>query len=253
MNEKKKTWILRILTMAVMLAVFGVCVYLYLHFGRSMVELLKETDRIKAWIGGFGVWGVFIFTAVRVLQTVVKFVPTEPIEIAAGLIWGSFGGMALCLLGNVIGSVVILFMSRKLGVRILRLFRLEKKLQSMRFLQDREKRNRLLFLFYLIPGTPKDSMTYFVGCTDAGFIEFLILSSIARIPSILSSTVCGAYLGANNFKVAACVFGVTALLSIFGAIVYKKISARYTQDHTQTESEQQHASQEAVAYSERKE
>ena len=237
MDSKKKTWILRILIVVVMLATFGVCVYLYLHFGKSLVVLLKDTSRFKAWIDGFGAWGVVVFTALRVLQTVVKFIPTEPVEIAAGLVWGWFGGLAICLLGNILGSVIILYLMRRLGVRVLRLFRLEKQMQSMRFLQDREKRNRLLFIFYLVPGTPKDSMTYFAGLTDMSWIEFLIISSIARIPAIVSSTICGAYLGVNNYKVAAIVFGVTALLSIPGAIVYKKISARYIRNHPLPEPE----------------
>ena len=235
MNEKKKTILLRVLIIVAMLAVVGACVYMYLHFGKSAIELIKDTDRFKAWIDGFGIWGIIVFVALRVLQTVVKFIPTEPIEIGAGLVWGWFGGFALCLLGNIIGSVIILIMTQRIGTRILRIFRLEDKLQSMRFLQDREKRNRLLFIFYLVPGTPKDTMTYFVGLTDVNWIEFLILSSIARIPAIVSSTICGAFLGANNFLVAAIVFIVTALLSIPGAILYKKISARYILNHPPTE------------------
>ena len=237
LTEKQKTWILRILIIVGMLLVCGVCVYLYFHFGKSLIELIKNTDRFKAWIEGFGIWGLIVFIVLRVVQTVFKFIPTEPIEIGAGLVWGWFGGLVFCLLGNILGSVVIVLMTRRLGTRILRLFRLENKLQSMRFLQDREKRNRLLFIFYLVPGTPKDSMTYFVGLTDMKMAEFLILSSIARIPAIVSSTICGAYLGANNFKVAAVVFVVTALLSIPGAIVYKKISAKYIQNHERSEAE----------------
>ena len=233
MNEKKKTIILRILIIAALLAVAGACVYMYVHFGKSAIELVRDTERFREWIEGFGVWGVIVFVAIRILQTVVKFIPTEPIEIGAGLVWGWFGGLLLCLLGNIVGSVIILLMTRRIGPRILRIFRLENKLQSMRFLQDREKRNRLLFIFYLVPGTPKDTMTYFVGLTDMNMAEFLILSSIARIPAIVSSTICGAYLGANNFKVAAIVFIVTALLSIPGAILYKKISARYVPNRPQ--------------------
>ena len=234
MTEKKKTILLRVLIIAALLAVAGACVYMYLHFGKSAIELVKDTERFRAWIDGFGVWGVIVFVAIRVVQTVFKFIPTEPIEIGAGLVWGWFGGVLLCLLGNIIGSIIILLMTRRIGTRILRLFRLEKKLQSMRFLQDREKRNRLSFIFYLIPGTPKDTMTYFVGLTDMNMIEFLIISSVARIPAIVSSTICGAYLGANNFKIAAIVFIVTALLSIPGAFLYKKISARYIQNRPQT-------------------
>ena len=147
MNEKKKTIIMRILVIVAMLAIVGACVYMYLRFGKSAIELIKDTDRFKAWIDGFGVWGIIVFVAIRVLQTVVKFIPTEPIEIGAGLVWGWFGGLMLCLLGNILGSIIILIMTRRIGTRILRLFRLEKKLQSMRFLQDREKRNRILFIF----------------------------------------------------------------------------------------------------------
>lgn len=237
MNEKKKTIILRLLIIVAMLAVAGACVYMYLHFGKSAVELVKDTDRFKEWIEGFGIWGVIVFVAIRIVQTIFKFIPTEPIEIGAGLVWGWFGGFLLCLLGNILGSIIILFMTRRIGTRILKLFRLDNKLQSMRFLQNREKRNRLLFIFYLLPGTPKDTMTYFAGLTDMNMIEFLIISSIARIPAIVSSTICGAYLGANNFKVAAIVFIVTALLSIPGAMIYKKISARYVQNQPQTEPE----------------
>ena len=234
MTEKKKTILLRVLIIAALLAVAGACVYMYLHFGKSAIELVKDTERFRAWIDGFGVWGVIVFVAIRVVQTVFKFIPTEPIEIGAGLVWGWFGGLMLCLLGNILGSVVILLMTRRIGTRILKIFHLENKLQSMRFLQDREKRNRLLFIFYLVPGTPKDTMTYFVGLTDMNMIEFMIISSIARIPAIVSSTICGAYLGANNFKIAAIVFIVTALLSIPGAFLYKKISARYIQTRPQT-------------------
>ena len=187
MTEKKKTILLRVLIIAALLAVAGACVYMYLHFGKSAIELVKDTERFRAWIDGFGVWGVIVFVAIRVVQTVFKFIPTEPIEIGAGLVWGWFGGFLLCLLGNIIGSIIILLMTRRIGTRILRLFRLEKKLQSMRFLQDREKRNRLSFIFYLIPGTPKDTMTYFVGLTDMNMIEFMIISSIARTSPVFRS------------------------------------------------------------------
>lgn len=235
-SEKKKTIIQRVLIIVALLAVAGACVYMYVHFGKSLIELVKDTERFKGWIEGFGLWGIIVFVVIRVVQTIFKFIPTEPIEIGAGLVWGWFGGFALCLLGNIIGSVIILIMTQRIGTRILKIFHLENKLQSMRFLQDREKRNRLLFIFYLVPGTPKDTMTYFVGLTDINWTEFLILSSIARIPAIVSSTICGDFLGANNFKVAAIVFIVTALLSIPGAFLYKKISARYMPNRPQAES-----------------
>ena len=238
-DAKSSRTILRILSLAALLGVVCACAFLYFHYGKTLVGLLEDTDRFKAWIGRFGPWGAVVFTAVRTAQTVVKFIPAEPLEIGSGLVFGAFGGTALCLLGSVLGSVVILFLSRKLGTRVLELFRLENKLQSMRFLQDRKKRNLLLFVIFLIPGSPKDVITYFVGLTDANLIEFMILGSIARIPSIVSSTICGAFLGQKNFPLSLGIFAATTVLSILGAVAYKKIAARYAQHKDRDESPQE--------------
>ena len=125
--------------------------------------------------------------------------------------------------------LIILFLTRRLGTRVLDLFHLENRLRSMAFLQNREKRNMLLFVFYLIPGTPKDGMTYFVGLTDIDLREYMIVTSIARIPSILSSTICGALWGEKNIPLAVGIFAATAVLSLLGGFAYKKISAKYAE------------------------
>lgn len=229
-NEAKSSGtLLRVLCLAALVGIAAVCVFVYLRYGKALWTIVTDAERFQAWIDRFGAWSGVVFAAVRTVQTVVKIVPAEPLEIGSGFLFGAVGGMLLCLLGNILGSLVILFLTRKLGTRVLELFHLENKLRSMRFLQDREKRTTLLFFFYLIPGTPKDGITYFVGLTDMNLTEYMILTSIARIPSILSSTICGAFLGRRNIPLALGVFAATAVLSILGGIAYKKISQRYTE------------------------
>lgn len=241
-EQKTSGTLLRVLCLLLLAGIAAVSVFVYLRYGKQLWALATDADRFKAWIGRYGAWSGVVFVAVRSVQTVVKIIPAEPLEIGSGLLFGAFGGMCLCLLGNIIGSIVILFLTRKLGTRVLELFHLENKLRSMRFLQDKEKRTRLLFFFYLIPGTPKDGITYFVGLTDIRLTEYMILTSIARIPSILSSTICGAFLGTRNIPLAAGVFAATAVLSVLGGIAYKKISLRYakrreTEDADETTDE----------------
>ncbi len=229
-NEAKSSGtLLRVLCLIALVGITALCVFIYLRYGKALWSLVTDAERFREWIDRFGAWSGVVFVAVRTLQTVVKIVPAEPLEIGSGLLFGAVGGMLLCLLGNILGSLVILFLTRKLGTRVLELFHLENKLRSMRFLQDREKRTRLLFFFYLIPGTPKDGITYFVGLTDINLTEYMVMTSIARIPSILSSTICGAFLGRRNIPLAIGVFAATAVLSVLGGFAYKKISQRYTQ------------------------
>lgn len=241
----------RVLCLVLLLCVAAVCVFFYLRFGK-MWDFVKNTDRLtaieqfKGWFEKFGVWSGVVFVGVRALQTVVKIVPAEPLEIGSGLLFGAVGGMLLCLLGNILGSIVILFLTRKLGTRVLELFHLDKKLHNMRFLQDKEKRIRLLFLFYLIPGTPKDGITYFVGLTDVNLVEYMVITSFARIPSILTSTICGASIDRQNIPLAIGVFVGTAVLSVLGGFAYKKIASRYAERRAPDEAQTEDAAGEAA-------
>ena len=235
-NDKKQTAI-RVLCLAALLALAGLCVFVYLRYGKSIWALVTDTDRFRAWIDGFGAWDGIVFVAVRTVQTAVKIIPAEPLEIGSGLVFGAFGGMLLCLLGNILGSILILFLTRRLGVRVLELFHLDGKLRSMRFLQDKQKRKRLLLIFFLIPGTPKDGITWFVGLTDMPLVEFMVMTSFARIPSILSSTICGAFLGQKNWPLALGVFAATTALGLLGAFAYKKIVDRYAEKQEKQQEE----------------
>lgn len=228
-KESRRLLLKRIAVLALLGGVVSLSVFMYIRYGKVLWQFVTDTDRFKTWIRAFGPWSGVVFTAVRSVQTVVKIIPAEPLEIGSGLLFGAVGGMLLCLLGNILGSIVILLLTRKLGTRVLELFHLENKLRTMAFLQNREKRNLLLFVFYLIPGTPKDGMTYFVGLTDIHPVEYMVMTSIARIPSIISSTICGALLGEKNIPLAVGVFSATAVLSLLGGFAYKKISAKYAE------------------------
>ena len=99
----------------------------------------------------------------------------------------------------------------------------EDGLSKYRFLQDGRRLRAITFLLFFIPGTPKDILTYFVGLTKMTLSEFLSITLIARIPSVLSSTISGQMLGDENFMTAGIVYAVTGALSIGGYILYNRL------------------------------
>ena len=104
-----------------------------------------------------------------------------------------------------------------------RVFSVE-KIRSMKYLRDSNKRNTIAFIAMLLPGTPKDLICYFAGLTDIKLSEWLILSTIARIPSIVTSTLGGSALAEQKYLFAIVVFAVTVVISLIGLAVYNKIS-----------------------------
>lgn len=198
---------------------------LFVFFGSRMLEMLREPKMLTEYIDGFGAYSQLVFIAVRTLQTVVKVIPGEPVEIAAGLAFGTFGGLALCLAGTAVGSAIIVLLTRTLGMKFVTLFVSEEKLRSCALLKSSDRLYLLLFFFYLIPGTPKDIFTYAAALTDIKLWKFFVITGIARIPSIITSTMCGASLCQKNYLAAAVIYGVTLMLSVAGMLVYRKIKA----------------------------
>ena len=198
---------------------------LFVFFGSRMLEMLRDPKILTEYIDGFGAYSQLVFIAVRTLQTVVKVIPGEPVEIAAGLAFGTFGGLALCLVGTAVGSAIIVLLTRTLGMKFVTLFVSEEKLRSCALLKSSDRLYLLLFFFYLIPGTPKDIFTYAAALTDIKLWKFFVITGIARIPSIITSTMCGASLCQKNYLAAAVIYGVTLMLSVAGMLVYRKIKA----------------------------
>lgn len=222
-KQKKK----QIAVIVIALVVIAALVVCYLIFGKRLLAFFDDTDRFKEWLDSFGTKGKIIFVAIRALQTVVKFIPAEPLEIGSGYAYGTFGGLFYCMLGTFIGSLVIIALTKIFGVKVVNIFVPQEKINSLRFLRNKNKLSTTLFIIYLIPGTPKDIITYLIGITDYSIVKFMVLTSIARIPSIITSTICGSALEQKSYALSIGVFIGTAVLGFLGILVYNKLETKY--------------------------
>ncbi len=189
-----------------------------------------ETQRfIQNWIGERGIWGILILLGLQVLQVIIAFIPGEPMELLAGALCGALGGTVLCLTGTVLASACIFALSRRYGRRLLALLGFgEKQVAQWKWLQrdeQSEKADLVIFLVFLIPGTPKDMLTYVVGMTRVSLKRFLWLSTLARVPSVLSSTLIGSSVIQGEGETALILMLITGLLGILGIEAREKILA----------------------------
>ncbi|MCI8513168.1 MAG: TVP38/TMEM64 family protein [Lachnospiraceae bacterium] len=191
--------------------------------GRPMLAFVSEPEKFRLWVENHGVRGRIAFVGMMVLQIVIAVIPGEPLEIGAGYAFGIWEGTALCLIGIVIGSAAIFLFVRAFGVKVVEIFFPEEKIRSVRFLQDTQKLNVLTFFIFLIPGTPKDLLSYVVGLTKMNFLTWLFISGVARIPSVITSTIGGDALGMQNYQFAVLVFAVTLAISLGGILLYHRI------------------------------
>ena len=204
--------------------------------GGPLLEMLGDPDEFRSWVDSHSMFGRLIFIGMVILQVIVAVIPGEPMEIGAGYAFGAVEGTILCLVGTAIGSSLVFLFTKKLGIRMVEAFISREKLQSLKFLQNAERLNLVIFLAFLIPGTPKDILTYFAGLTPIRLRTFLLLTSLARIPSVVSSTLGGNALGTENYGMAVVVFLVTAVISAVGALIYKQHTQKKQMKEGDTDS-----------------
>lgn len=203
-----------------------VCIFSYVFFGKELIKIVSDPTVFREWLNNFGVFDEIIFILVRAAQTVVKFIPAEPLEIGSGYAWGAITGMLYCVIGNMIGTVVIFALVKHFRQKVIKLFLPTQNMKSIKMFQNSEKIYVLLFFLYLIPGSPKDGFTYFVGLLPVKFAPFMVITFIARMPSVLSSTLCGATLADRQYLTSALIFGATIILAILGGFVYRRFTKK---------------------------
>lgn len=196
-------------------------VFLTVFVGGPLIRSLNDPAAFREWVDARGAWGRVLFIGMIVLQVVVAFIPAEPLEIAAGYAFGAFWGTLLVWIGLVLGSTLVFLFVRKIGVKAVEVFFPREKINSLKYLKDEKALNVTAFFLFLIPGTPKDLLTYFAGLTKIKLLPWVVLTSVARIPSIVTSTISGDALGTQRYVFAIVVFTATALISGAGMLVYR--------------------------------
>ncbi|WP_053986064.1 TVP38/TMEM64 family protein [Niameybacter massiliensis] len=175
-----------------------------------------------------GIWGMMFFVIIQIIQVVVFIIPGEAVEVLAGMLYGTWWGYIVCQVGITMGSVIIFYLVKGLGYDFIKQFIDESKFEKLQFLQNNKKIEKLVFILFFIPGTPKDILTYFIPFTDLSLSKFLIISFIARVPAVISSTFAGAALQKGEVGTSLITFVVVGIVSVVGIWINRKFMSKHS-------------------------
>ena len=210
----------RLIVTAFLLMIALVTVVLYVRIGEPIVDFVSDTDRLRAWVAEKGWISRLIYMAAVCLQMIIAVIPGEPLEMAAGFAFGPIEGTLICLGGISLGSMIVFGLVRLFGMKLVEVFFPREKIDSLKILRNPRKVFLTTATLMILPGTPKDLLTYCAGMTKISWITWLLISTIGRIPSVITSTWGGHTIAEGRYIVAAIIFIVTALLCFAGLFVY---------------------------------
>lgn len=190
----------------------------------------SDAETLKAFVDSNYLLSALSLIIICALQVIIALIPGELVEIAAGYAFGALWGSLICLTGITLGSVTVILLTRKIGRRFIESICPREKLDSLPILNDPKKRNLCTAILFLIPGTPKDLITYVIGLTEMSIPLYLLIATVARLPSIIISAIGGDALGNSKFTFAIIAFIISATVSLAGYLVYKLVIEKRRSD-----------------------
>ena len=195
-------------------------------YGPELFAFFADGSRLQAWVDDRGIFAPLAMAALIVFQIVVAVLPGEPLELGAGYAFGFWEGTVLCLAAGLVGTLIVVALVRTLGMKAVELFFSREKIASMKWLQDSARFELLMFVCFLIPGTPKDIMTYIAGLTNCPAWRIALITTVGRIPAIVSSTAMAGFAAAGDWTATAAVVALTAAFAVAGLAVYAMVVRR---------------------------
>ena len=135
--------------------------------------------------------------------------------------YGGIWGTVFIMVSACIISTVIFLLVRRFGKKFVCDFCDEKKIakiENNKLFQNPKKIEIILLILFLIPGTPKDFLVYMAGLLPIKPIRFILISTFARFPSVITSTLAGENFVVGDWKKGIILY--MAILVLIAIIIF---------------------------------
>jgi uncharacterized membrane protein YdjX (TVP38/TMEM64 family) len=228
MKNKKETYI-SLITLAF---ITGLIVLLCVTLIPILSDIFQDQNGRGAIeiIHAHGIRGIPVLACLQALQVITTVVPALLIQIPAGLVYGTWAGLLICLAGAVLGNMIVFIALRQFNTTLDNIFpkrkkkreekaKKPKKKSKLPFFLNPESLNRMphpelvAFYVYMIPGIPNGVLPHIFARTKVSFSRYLIAVVAGNAPSTLVCTLVGDRIARGDYS------GAVIIIIVFSACI----------------------------------
>ena len=191
-------WAVASLTLAILLGLLVWLVVIDAPIVRLTVRLYRDKHFLNETVASWGWMAPLVFIAIQALQVIIAPIPGEITGPAGGALFGTLWGVVYSTIGLTAGTLICFWLGRVWGEPLIRPWLSEHHWNRMSFILEAEG-VILCFILYLIPGFPKDIISYLFGMSPMPFGVFAVVSTLGRIPGTIISSYFGASVGEQRY------------------------------------------------------
>ena len=212
----QKVWrtILALLLVAVILAVVA-------SVGFKWWEPLSSFFGDKAYTAAFmerwGKWAPLVTIVLHAAQVILAPIPGQALDLVNGYLYGPWLGTVYSMMGIVLGSAFVMWLSRRFGRPLVERFVDPRTLNKLDGLTD-QRGELVIFLIFLVPFLPDDALCFLAGLTNIPLPKLVLLAAVGRFPGVFVACWVGAT--AKEFKPVHWILAVV-LTVVVGVVFWR--------------------------------
>jgi uncharacterized membrane protein YdjX (TVP38/TMEM64 family) len=191
------------------------------------LDIMMDREMLQVRISQLGLWGPLIIISLIAAAIVFSPLPSAPIALAAGAVFGHTYGTVYVLIGSMIGAMVAFSIARVLGYDVVHKW-IDKRF-SVKFPGGQNALMGMVFATRLIPFISFDSISYLAGLTSLSFWRFAAATFAGIIPASFLLAHFGSELvmaKAGQGMIAAFFLGGVTLIPLAFAVMMKRRQKR---------------------------
>ena len=220
-KENKRRVILSVVKISMLvLIVVGIPLYLWFFHG-DWIKSFENIDDVVAFLEKYETQSIFVYIGLQIVQIVISIIPGQVFQMAAGYIYGFWPALLFAMTGALLGTTLSFMLAKALGRDFLHIFFGEEKMSYYIERLNSKKMYAIVFFLYLIPGIPKDMVSYAAGVSEIKFKPFIIISALGRLPGMIGCLLMGDMMMEENYM-GAVIIGVFAVITFALCIIFRK-------------------------------
>ncbi len=191
----------------------------YEEYGH-LVQLFTDRKQLRTLVLSYGNRAPLAFVGLQVVQVVLPVIPGEATGFLGGFLFGMLGGFIYSSVGLTIGSLLAFGLARALGLPFVRRMVRSDLYQKLAFLR-RPRGIVAVFILFLIPGFPKDTLSYVLGVSPIPLWAFFLVMTLGRMPGTWLLSIQGAKFHAGEESYSWILFVAIGGFLVLMAYLYR--------------------------------
>ncbi len=157
-----------------------IALYWYLEHNDALM-MFTDAAAIRAFIDVAGIWAPLLIIGLMAVAIVMSPLPSAPIALASGALFGHFWGTIYVIVGALLGAIIAFYIARLLGHDMIK-----KRFGDRLSLGLLGSQNALMWavcVSRLIPFISFDVVSYAAGITAITFWRFAMATFVGIIPA----------------------------------------------------------------------